>query len=38
MTNENDASSVKYKLRLITNTEADGKKWGKNSCTTKIFK
>ena len=36
--NKNDNSSVKYIAGLITNTEADGKKWGKNRRTSDIFK
>ena len=38
VTNENDASSFRYKAGLINNTEADGEKWGKYICTSKIFK
>ena len=38
VTNDNNASSFKYKTSIIGNTENNGKKWSKNSCTIKIFK
>ena len=38
VTNDNNASSFKYKVSLIGNTETNGTKKSKNSCTTKIFK
>ena len=38
LTNDNNASSFKFKANLIGNTETNGKKRSKNRCTTKIFK
>ena len=38
VTNDNNGSLLKYKACIIGNTEANGKKWSKNSYTTKIFK
>ena len=38
VSNDNNALSFKYKASIIGNTEDNGKKWIKNSCTIKIFK
>ena len=38
VSNDNNALSFKYKASIIGNTEDNGKKWSKNSCTIKIFK
>ena len=38
VTNDNNAPSFKYKASIIGNTNNNGKKWSKNSCTIKIFK
>ena len=38
VSNDNNALSFKYKASIISNTEDNGKKWSKNSCTIKIFK
>ena len=37
VTNNNNAPSIKHKASIINNTEANGKKLSKNSCTIKIF-
>ena len=38
VTNDDNAPSFKYKASLIGNTENNGTKKSKNSCTIKIFK
>ena len=38
VTNDNNASSFKYKANLIGNTENNGRKNSKNSCTIEKFK
>ena len=37
VTNDDDTPSFKYLANLIAGTEANGTKYGVNSCTIKIF-